>query len=230
MKSTPFISSARRRILLVDDQPIMRLGLAGIINQQDDLVVCCEAVDTAQAIQQLTANVEPALMIIDISLEGKSGLELIRDIHAVRPQLRILVFSKQDETIYAERALRAGAHGYVMKTFGAEAILGAIRKVLGGKLYVSEKMSARIIDLLSERGKAQRASPVGALTDREFEVYKLIGEGCSTREVAKRLHLSPKTVDVYRQHIKEKFGLHDSTALIQHAVRWIETQDRAQVL
>lgn len=217
------VRSEKRRILIVDDHPITRHGLAGVINQQDDLVVCGEAADAQDAMRKVEALV-PDLVVTDISLDGKSGLELVRDLRSLHPKLRLLVMTMHDETIYAERALRAGSHGYIMKRCGAEATLGAIRKVLSGKVSVSDKMSSLILERFS--GQSRANTGINVLTDREFEVFKLIGEGCSTRDVAQRLHLSPKTIDVYRQHIKEKFGLTDSVSLVQYAVRWVETQDR----
>jgi DNA-binding NarL/FixJ family response regulator len=163
---------------------------------------------------------------LDISLEGKSGLELLKDIQALHPEVPVLVMSMHHESLYAERVLRAGARGYVMKKAGGEAVLQAIRQVLNGKIYVSDKMSERILEVFSGVRSATSKSPIERLTDREFEVFKLIGEGCITHEIAKRLHISPKTVDVYRQNLKQKLKLPSATSLIQHAVRWVETQNR----
>ena len=216
----------KRKVLLVDDHPMMRQGLAQVINQQADLVTCGEAGDANEAMQRIAA-LRPDLAVLDISMEGKSGLELIKDIQAVHPEVPVLVMSMHDELLYAERVLRAGARGYVMKRAGGEAVLGAIRDVLSGKVYVSERMSAQILDRFSTARAARHQSPIEMLTDREFEVFKLIGEGCTTRAIAQRLHISPKTVDVYRQHLKEKLDLPSATSMIQHAVRWVETQNRA---
>jgi DNA-binding NarL/FixJ family response regulator len=213
----------KKRVLLVDDHPMMRGGLAQVINQQMDLVVCCEAGNANEAMERIASS-KPNLAVVDISLEGKSGLELIKDLQALHPELPILVMSMHDESLYAERVLRAGARGYVMKKAGGEVVLQAIRQVLSGKVYVSERMSAQILDQFSGARSAKHQSPIEMLTDREFEVFKLIGEGSSTREIAERLHISPKTVDVYRQHLKAKFKLPSATSLIQHAVRWVETQ------
>jgi DNA-binding NarL/FixJ family response regulator len=217
--------TTKRRILLIDDHPMTRQGLAAVINQQDDMIVCCQAGEASEGMTKMEGGA-PELVITDISLDGKSGLELSRDVHAIYPNVRILVMSMHEESIYAERALRAGAHGYVMKKSGGEAILAAIRRVLSGKISVSDKVSALLTERFIRGEQSTRRSQVEALTDREFEVFKLIGDGCSAREVARRLHLSPKTVDVYRQHIKEKLGLEDSAALVQYAVRWVATQDR----
>jgi DNA-binding NarL/FixJ family response regulator len=215
----------KKRVLLVDDHPMMRQGLVQIINQQKDITVCCEAGDARDAMQRITSS-KPDLAVVDISLEGKSGLELIKDAQALQPELPILVMSMHDESLYAERVLRAGARGYVMKTAGGEAILQAIRQVLNGKIYVSPRMSAQILSNFAAGSAARHRSPIEILTDREFEVFHLIGEGCTTREVASRLTISTKTVEVYRQHLKEKLHLPNATSLIQHAVRWVETKDR----
>lgn len=217
--------TAKRRILLIDDHPITRQGLAAVINQQDDMIVCCQACEASEGMTRIESGA-PELVITDISLDGKSGLELSRDVRAIYPKVRILVMSMHDESMYAERALRAGANGYVMKKSGAEAILAAIRRVLSGKISVSEKVSALLTEKFAKGDRSTGSSEIDALTDREFEVFKLIGDGCSTREAAKRLNLSPKTIDVYRQHLKEKLGLADSTSLAQDAVRWVATQDR----
>jgi DNA-binding NarL/FixJ family response regulator len=215
--------SHRRQILLVDDHPLMRDGLAGLINRQPDLAVCGEAGDPFAASQALV-NGRPDLILTDITMPGRSGFEFIKDLIAAKPDRLILVVSMHDEVIYAERALRAGARGYVMKEAGGENLLLAIRQVLNGQVYLSPKMSARILENISGRRPRGSASPIEKLTDREFEVFQLIGLGKGTRDIADQLHLSTKTVDVHRGHIKEKLELHDATALVRHAVRWVETQ------
>jgi DNA-binding NarL/FixJ family response regulator len=215
--------SARRRILLVDDHPFMRAGLGQLIDCQPDLVVGGEAGNPAEALQAL-ARQQPNLILTDLTMPGRSGLEFIKDLRAAHPEVPILVVSMHDEAVYAERALRAGARGYIMKEAGGENLLGAIRQVLRGEVYVSHKMSARILEAVSSRRPRGSSSPIEQLTDREFEVFQLIGQGKGTREIAAELHLSPKTVDVHRSHLKEKLGLADSTALIRHAVRWVETR------
>jgi DNA-binding NarL/FixJ family response regulator len=213
----------RKRILLVDDHPFMRAGLAGLIERQPDLVVCGEAGNPAEAFREL-ARVQPDLVLTDLTMPGRSGLEFIKDLRAAQPTLAILVVSMHDEVVQAERALRAGARGYIMKEAGGENLLAAIRQVLRGEVYVSPRMSARILETLSGARPRGSSSPIEKLTDREFEIFQLIGQGLSTRDIAGRLHLSTKTVDVHRSHIKEKLGLHDVTSLIRHAVRWVETQ------
>jgi DNA-binding NarL/FixJ family response regulator len=215
---------ARKRILLVDDHPMMRAGLAQLINKQPDMEICSEAGTPAEAMSALSAS-NSDLLLTDLTMPGRSGLEFIRDIHALHPDLPILVVSMHDELLHAERVLRAGARGYIMKEAGGEKLLAAIRQVLSGQAYVSEKMSATLLDKLSGRKPRGSSSPIEKLSDREFEIFQLIGQGRSTRDIAKQLHLSPKTVDVHRGHIKEKLELKDATSLVRHAVRWVETQN-----
>jgi DNA-binding NarL/FixJ family response regulator len=213
--------AGKKTVLLVDDHPFMRAGLAQLIERQADLAVCGEAGNPVEAIREL-AKTRPNLVLTDITMPGRSGLEFIKDLRAQHPDLLILVVSMHDEAIYAERALRAGARGYIMKEAGGDNLLAAIRQVLRGEVYVSPTMSARILDNLSGRRPRGSSSPIERLTDREFEVFQLIGHGKSTRDIAEQLHLSPKTVDVHRGNIKEKLGLTDATALVRHAVRWVE--------
>ena len=221
--ATPPAEAVRKRILLVDDHPFMRAGLAGLIERQPDLVVCGEAGNPSEAFREL-ARSKPDLVLTDLTMPGRSGLEFIKDLRASEPTLAILVISMHDEVVQAERALRAGARGYIMKEAGGENLLAAIRQVLRGEVYVSPRMSARILDSLSGAKPRGSESPIQKLTDREFEIFQLIGHGKSTRDIAAQLHLSTKTVDVHRSHIKEKLGLTDVTSLIRHAVRWVETQ------
>jgi DNA-binding NarL/FixJ family response regulator len=163
---------------------------------------------------------------LDISLPDKNGLELIKDIQAAKPGLPILVVSMHDEALYAERVLRAGGRGYVMKQEGGKRMLQAIRQVLTGQIFVSEKMSARILEMFSGR-RSVSTSPVERLSDREFEVFQLIGQGKGTREIAQHLHLSIKTVEVHRANIKQKLKLKTATDLVRHAVRWVEIEDKS---
>lgn len=216
-------SGARKRVLLVDDHPFMRAGLAQLIERQTDLQICAEAGNPTEALAAI-AKTKPDLILTDLTMPGRSGLEFVKDVIALETGVAVLVVSMHDEVVYAERALRAGARGYIMKEAGGEALLAAIRQVLGGEVYVSPRMSARILEGLSTRKPRGSSSPIEKLTDREFEVFQLIGQGKSTRDIAGQLHLSSKTVDVHRSHIKEKLELKDATALIRHAVRWIETQ------
>ncbi|MBL9214989.1 MAG: response regulator transcription factor [Opitutaceae bacterium] len=222
-KPAPSAGLARRRILVVDDHPFMRAGLAQLIDRQPDVVVCGEAGNPAESLQRL-AQGGVDLVLTDLTMPGRSGLDFIRDLQALHPALPILVVSMHDELIYAERALRAGARGYIMKEAGGENLLTAIRQVLAGQVYVSPRMSALLLDSLAGRRTRDSDSPFGRLTDREFEVFQLIGQGRSTREIAAQLGLSTKTVDVHRGNLKAKLGLGDMTALVRHAVRWVESQ------
>jgi DNA-binding NarL/FixJ family response regulator len=215
--------ATKRRILLVDDHPMTREGLAANINRQVDLEVCCEASNPAEAMS-LLSKLEPDLMVTDMTMPGRSGIEFIKDIHAMLPELPILVLSMHDEMLYAERALRAGARGYLMKDAGSAKLLEVIRLILSGQSYVSPQMSARLLDAVTGRRPRGSTSPIEKLSDREFEVFRLLGSGKNTKEVAQALNLSPKTVDVHRGRIKEKLQLKDATSLLHHAVRWVETQ------
>lgn len=212
----------KKRVLIVDDHPMMRQGLAQLINGEPDLVVCCEADTAAQAVDRIVQN-KPDLVLADISLPDKNGLELIKDVHVRDPEILILVVSMHDESLYAERVLRAGARGYVMKQEGGRKLMQAIRLVLSGQIYVSEKMSAKILEIFSGR-RSKGGSPIERLSDREFEVFQLIGEGKGTRDIAGHLHLSVKTVEVHRANIKEKLDLRSATDLVHYAVRWMEAQ------
>lgn len=218
---------ARRRVLLVDDHPIVRAGLAQLIDRQPDLAVAGEAGHPAEALRFL-AQQSVDLLLTDVTMPERGGLELIKDLQALHPDLPVLVVSMHDEAIYAERLLRAGARGYIMKEAGGESLLQAIRQVLTGQIYVSPAMAATILSRLSDRKPRGSNSPIEKLSDREFEIFQLIGQGRSTREIATRLHLSPKTVDVHRLNIRHKLALPDGNALVRHAVRWIETQHVAE--
>jgi len=200
-----------------------REGLAANINRQPDLEVCGEAGHPAEVLSALT-RLAPDLLVTDMTMPGRSGLEFIKDVHALRPDLPILVLSMHDEMLYAERALRAGARGYLMKDAGSAKFLEVIRLVLSGQSYVSPQMSARLLDAVTGRRPRGSTSPIEKLSDREFEVFRLLGSGKNTKEVATALNLSPKTVDVHRGRIKEKLQLKDASSLVHHAVRWVETQ------
>lgn len=202
---------------------MMRQGLAQLVNNEPDLEVSAEADNAAQALKALTTH-KPDIALIDISLPDKNGLELIKDFRAWNPEVPLLVVSMHDEALYAERVLRAGGRGYIMKQEGGQKLLQAIRRVLAGQIYVSEKMSAKILEVFSGHGSKSDSSPVGLLTDREFEVFQMIGEGKGTREIAQHLHLSVKTVEVHRANIKEKLQAKSATDLVRYAVRWAEAQ------
>ncbi len=225
-KLKPEPAQPKKKVLIVDDHPLFREGLAGIIRQRPDLCVCGEADTAAKALEEIR-RLRPDLLVTDIGLPGKSGLDLLKDIHSFRPGLPVLVISMHDEALYAERVLKAGGRGYIMKQEGPEKILAAIERVLSGKVYVSEKMSAAILEhMVSPESKA-RTSPIGQLTDREFEVLRLIGAGKDGRQIAKDLHLSMKTVSCHQGHIREKLGLRNSTALIHFAARWAGDESQA---
>lgn len=219
----PKNQSSRKRLLIVDDHPMMRTGLAQLIENEDDLRVCAEADNAAQALDAALGQ-KLDLILLDISLPDKNGLELIKDIRAVKPTLPILVVSMHDEALYAERVLRAGGRGYIMKQEGGKKLLEAIRQVLNGQIYVSDKISSGILETLSGRPAEASAFPIQHLSDREFEVFQLIGLGKGTREIADHLHLSVKTVEVHRLNIKKKLNLKTATDLVRHAVRWLETE------
>ena len=187
----------KKRILIVDDHPMMRQGLAQLIGMEPDLIICGEAENAEQALDGIS-TLKPDLVLADISLPGKNGLELIKDFQAIHPGLPVLVISMHDESLYAGRVLRAGGRGYIMKQEGGKKLMQAIRQVLEGKIYVSEKMSAEILETFSGRRAGTESSPVEKLTDREFEVFQLIGQGKGTREIAEKLHLSVKTVEAHR--------------------------------
>ncbi len=217
-------SAARKRVLLVDDHPMTREGLAQLIGNQPDLEVCGEAGDAFEALEKI-GLLKPDLVLSDITLPGKNGLELIKDIHSMHPGVMVLVISMHDEALYVERVLRAGGRGYVMKQEGGKKIAEAIRQVLEGRIHVSEKMSAKILEVFSGHRTELGASPVEKLTDREFEVFQLIGQGIETKRMADKLHLSPKTVEVHRANIKAKLKLTSMSELIRYAVRWVESQN-----
>ncbi len=210
-----------RKIFIVDDHPIMRYGLTALIQVEPDLMVSGEA-GTAREAQELLARELPDLLVADISLPDKHGLEFVKDLRALHPDLLILVVSMHPEKLYAERALRAGAKGYVMKDEAPGNLVNAIRQVLSGGVFVSEAISSRILQ--SFAGGSHRKGPaVEALTDRELEVFRLIGEGRTGKDIASVLTISPRTVDAHRAHIKEKLGLRDGNDLVHKAVRWVET-------
>lgn len=202
---------------------MMREGLAQLIEHEPDLCVSAQADNAAQAIAAIAAQA-PDLAVVDISLPDKNGLELIKDLQTMHPQLPLLVISMHDETLYAERVLRAGGRGYIMKQEGGKKLMEAIRQVLRGQIYVSEKMSAKILELFSGRRATTGNSPVERLSDREFEVFQFIGQGQSTRQIAQHLHLSVKTVEVHRANIKKKLELASGTELVRFAIRWAEAQ------
>jgi DNA-binding NarL/FixJ family response regulator len=215
-------SDNKTRILIVDDHPIVRQGLAELINHEEDFVVCGQAEDYHEALTAV-GQCDPDMAVVDISLKETSGLELIKDIHLQHPDLPILALSMHDETLYAERALRAGAMGYIMKQEATENVIAAIRRVLGGEIYVSDRMASRMVRKLVTGQTVTNASPVDSLSDRELEVFRLIGKGHGTRQISERLCLSVKTIETYRAHIKDKLALADAAELLQYAIQWVSS-------
>jgi DNA-binding NarL/FixJ family response regulator len=215
-----------KRILVVDDHPIVRQGLAKLLSDEADLVLCGEAENAHDGLRAV-GQLKPDLAIVDISLAGKTGLDLIKDIRVLYPKLPVLVLSMHDELIYAERALRAGARGYVMKQEGGKVLLQAIRQVLSGQVYVAQQISATILDRVSQGPAKVARSPVENLTEREFEVFHLIGRGLTTRQIANQLNVSVKTVEVHRLHIKEKLHLEAGAALMHYAISWQGAQQES---
>ena len=208
---------ARRQVLIVDDHPIVRHGLALLINREPDLMVCGEA-DDAQSATQAIVSLRPDLVILDISLGGPDGLELLKQIRTRNTDLPVLVLSMHDEATYAERVLRAGANGYIMKQEATDRLLTAIRRILEGQVYVPDRVASRLLRQYAHTSTVTARSPLAALSDRELEVFRLIGAGRSTRQIAEILHLSVKTVESYQAHIKEKLELSNARELQYHAI------------
>jgi DNA-binding NarL/FixJ family response regulator len=211
--------SRKQSVFVVDDHPIMRDGISQLIDQQADLVLGGSASHAAEALDALNRAV-PDLLLVDISLPGMDGIELIKIVKKRIPRLPILVLSMHGEALYAERAVRAGAKGYVMKHASADTLLAAIRKVLAGKLYLSPAMAERLLEKATRTGPADAGSPLDHLSDREFEIFKLIGLGFRPHKIADELHLSVKTVETYYSRLKQKLGLKGAAELLQMAIAW----------
>lgn len=209
-------------MFIVDDHPLMRESLTALINRQPDLCVCGEASDSANAFNSLVRQ-QADVVVVDLSLPGESGLELIKKLQALEPAPRMLVISMHDEALYAERALRAGALGYVMKRDTSDKVIDAIRTVVQGQLYVSGTLAASFTKKYIGVGATKDGSTAGLLSDRELEIFQLVGCGHKTRRIAERLHLSMKTVQAHCTSIRDKLGLENATELIREAVRWVES-------
>jgi DNA-binding NarL/FixJ family response regulator len=218
--------AVRRQVFLVEDHPITREGFAQLINFQDDLQVCGEAGNVAAALTGIQ-KARPDLVIVDISLAESNGLELIKSLKAQCSSLVILVLSTYDELLYAERAIRAGARGYVMKQAPTVEVMKAIRTTLEGELYLSEKMRSRLVHRHLRTKKEVNRSEIDVLSDRELEVFQMIGNGCTTREIAAKLHVSLSTVETHRAHIKEKLNLANAVELVRRAVEWVNKEPAA---
>lgn len=219
--SDSLAKKGRRKVFLVDDHAVVRNGLAELLNQAPDLVVSGEAASAEEALAKIEAS-PPDVVIVDLTLGDMSGLELLKSLKARYPSLPSLVLSMHDESYYAERCLRAGARGYIMKKEAIEQVELAVRQVLDGKVYVSLKMSEEILQAVSRNGTTRAGSPMSRLTDRELEVFECIGEGLGASEIAKKLHLSVKTIESYQAKLKDKLNLKDTTQLFQHALHWVE--------
>jgi DNA-binding NarL/FixJ family response regulator len=209
----------KKMVFVVDDHPIVRQGLALLINQEPDLAVCGAAEEMQSALAAIHA-VRPDILIVDISLNGPDGLELLKTVRLTMPRLPVLILSMHDESLYAERALRAGANGYIMKQEATEKVLVALRRILSGEIYVSDRIASSMMRHYVRGANLSEHSSISELTDRELEVFRLIGEGHGTRQIAEALHLSVKTVESYQAHIKEKLSLRSARELVQHAVQW----------
>lgn len=219
--ASPVKTDRKARILVVDDHPIVRQGLADLLDSQDDFFCCASAGDLAKA-QEVVVEQKPDMVLLDLRLGQADGLESIKALKSRFETLRIVVISQFDEAVYAERVLRAGAMGYVMKNQATEEVLGAIRTVLSGKVYLSQAMTNHVLNT-NFAGKFQpRAAAVENLTDRELHVLQLLGIGTSTRKIAVQMNLSIKTVETYREHLKQKLGLSNSTELVHYATHWVE--------
>jgi DNA-binding NarL/FixJ family response regulator len=208
------------RVAVVDDHPVVREGLASMVANHPDLTICGSAATAAEALD-LVRSERPDLAIIDITLKDGSGLDLIKRLKSLAPELKMLVASMHDEALFAERALRAGAQGYISKEEAIGDLVGAIRHVLSGKIYLSPQMTERLLHSAARGAVEPLQDPVKSLSDRELEVFSLIGEGKTTRQIAQRLDLSIKTIETHREHIKKKLRLESGTELIRFAVEWV---------
>lgn len=215
--------TARAQVLVVDDHPIVREGLMRVIDATSDLRICAHAESIPQALEAVE-KAKPVMAIVDIALGGQNGIELIKDLKTRYPDLPVLVHSMYDESMYAERCLRAGAKGYVMKQEPPERLLQGARRVLRGEVFLSEAMTRQLLCRISNGPAGKGNSPAELLSDRELEVFEFLGRGYRTKEIAEMLHLSEKTIQTYREHIKEKLGLRDAVTLVRRAVQWFESQ------
>jgi DNA-binding NarL/FixJ family response regulator len=220
---TPLSSTVKKRIFIVDDHPMMRAGITQLINQQPGMEICGEAGSPAEAMARIP-KLNPDLIIADLTMKSGGGLDFIKDSRALHENIPVLVVSMHDEKIHAERVLRAGASGYIMKEESPAHLASAVQRVLDGGVYLSEAMSSRLLKSVANTGTRNTDSPLQKLTDREFEVFQFIGRGQTTEEIAGQLHISPRTVDVHRAQIKEKLQLKSGTALVHYAVQWFGSE------
>ena len=225
VENMPPRQRTKHRILLVDDHPLVRRGVADLLNREKDLEVCGEAADVIEAMRELERT-HPDLVLVDLTLKSGHGIELIEKIKAGDPRVKTLVSSMHDETLFAERVLQAGAMGYLTKQEPPDTLLGAIRQVLRGELYLSPRMTSRLLHRVAS-GSPSREDPMKSLSNREIEVYDMIGQGLTIQQIAARLHLSPKTIETHREKIKQKLNLKNSTELNRRAVQWVLEGGRA---
>jgi DNA-binding NarL/FixJ family response regulator len=215
--------SGRVRVMLVDDHPLMRQGMKTLIEQHKRFEVCGEA-DNAPRALELVAKLQPDLAVVDISLQSTNGIELTKGLRGLCPTMQVLIISMHDENVYAERALRAGAMGYVMKHEAGDKIIAAMEQILEGEVHLSDRVKSRMLHRFVQHRADVLISPMEKLSDREMEVFQLLGNGYGTREIANLLNLSVKTIDSYREHLKEKLGLPTGNDLVRHAIQWTKSQ------
>ena len=225
MAGSTSLSGKKIRIYIVEDHPIFRKGLAQLLSSEAGMEICGEAEGHLAGLDGIREK-KPDFVIVDISLKNSSGIELIKDLKRYVPQLPVLALSMHDENIYAERVLRAGAKGYLMKQEAPETIVMAIRQILGGKIFVSESVASRMLSIFAEGRGTLKSTPVDLLSDREIEVFRLIGEGGGTRQIAEKLHVSVKTVENHKAHIKEKLNITGAIELIQQATLWVQNDEK----
>jgi len=221
------MSNKKSKILVVDDHPLFREGLVRVLNLENDLEICGTAPDHVEALKQAAA-LKPDLAIIDISLEGINGIDLTKQLRSRYPKLRILILSMHKEAIYADRALRAGANGYIMKREEGPRLLEAIRQVLSGHIYLSKAINDQMLQRMANPGRRADTTPIESLSDREFEIFQLIGEGYGTRQIADELNVSIKTIETHRERIREKLNLNTTFELVQHAIHWIHSENESR--
>ncbi len=219
--SKPAPASKEKRVLIIDDHVMVRDGVAEIIEQAENLSICGTASTANEGLEALR-KLKPDLVLVDITLPGKNGIEFIKDARVFQPDLLILVMSMHDESLYADRVLRAGGRGYIRKQEGGDKLIEAMRRVLRGEIAVSEKVTGRLLEKFS--GRVTMDSPLEGLSDRELEVFQLIGQGKTMKEIGQALHLSPKTIEVHRSHIREKLKVTSAAELVAYAARWNQTQ------
>lgn len=220
-----YCASKKARVFLVDDHPIVRRGIQLLVGLERDLTICGQAESAPEALEQIR-KLEPDLAVVDLGLKESSGIDLIKDLRVQCPKVKILVFTMHDEPLYAERVLKAGAHGYVTKEEGSEKAIEAIRSVLSGKPYLSGRLANRMLEGLTGFAKTKSAGGLESLSDRELEILDLVGHGSSSKEIAQRLKISVKTVESHREHIKAKLGLRGANELAHYAFKWVNRQQR----